>query len=98
MILTLYIMFVFLQNNLGKWYYKSKRQPTMHEGYMFPLLVSKELDNWPEMNLRKRKWVSVYNLLNFHNSFHHPNYNILIMLFRNFTENNSQIQFLQSQL
>ncbi|WJX67191.1 Diphosphoinositol polyphosphate phosphohydrolase 2 [Trifolium repens] len=48
-----------VENNLGKWYYKSKRQPTMHEGYMFPLLVSKELDNWPEMNLRKRKWLTV---------------------------------------
>lgn len=42
----------------------------MHEGYMFPMLVSKELDNWPEMNLRKRKWVSLYELLNLHNSFY----------------------------
>ncbi|CAK8534286.1 unnamed protein product [Lathyrus sativus] len=48
-----------VESNLGKWYYKSKRQPIMHEGYMFPLLVSKELDNWPEMNLRKRKWLTV---------------------------------------
>lgn len=56
---------VFLQGKLGKWYYKSKRQPTIHEGYMFPLLVSKELDNWPEMNTRKRRWVSVYDLVNF---------------------------------
>ena len=30
----------------------------MHEGYMFPLLVKKELDKWPEMNTRKRRWVS----------------------------------------
>lgn len=59
-----------LQNKLGKWYYKSKRQPTIHEGYMFPLLVTKELDNWPEMNTRKRRWVSVYiNLFNFHFNF-----------------------------
>nr|ACJ86058.1 unknown [Medicago truncatula] len=48
-----------VESNLGKWYYKSKRQPTMHEGYMFPLLVSKELDNWPEMNIRRRKWLTV---------------------------------------
>ncbi|XP_058722574.1 nudix hydrolase 18, mitochondrial-like [Vicia villosa] len=48
-----------VESNLGKWCYKSKRQPIMHEGYMFPMLVSKELDNWPEMNLRKRKWLTV---------------------------------------
>uniref|UniRef100_A0A0R0J1G2 Nudix hydrolase domain-containing protein n=1 Tax=Glycine max TaxID=3847 RepID=A0A0R0J1G2_SOYBN len=48
-----------VESKLGKWYYKSKRQPIMHEGYMFPLLVKKELDNWPEMNTRKRRWVSV---------------------------------------
>ncbi|WVZ15045.1 hypothetical protein V8G54_012611 [Vigna mungo] len=48
-----------VENNLGKWYYKSKRQPIMHEGYMFPLLVKKELDNWPEMNTRKRRWMTV---------------------------------------
>lgn len=60
LILTLcVVVFVFLQGKLGKWYYKSKRQPIMHEGYMFPLLVKKELDNWPEMNTRKRRWVSV---------------------------------------
>lgn len=60
---------VFLQGKLGKWYYKSKRQPTIHEGYMFPLLVSKELDNWPEMNIRTRRWVSVHALVNFHSNF-----------------------------
>ncbi|XP_057427902.1 nudix hydrolase 21, chloroplastic-like [Lotus japonicus] len=52
-------LFFLLQSKLGKWYYKSKRQPTVHEGYMFPLLVSKELDNWPEMNTRRRKWITV---------------------------------------
>ncbi|KAG5013284.1 hypothetical protein JHK86_025545 [Glycine max] len=48
-----------VEGKLGKWYYKSKRQPIMHEGYMFPLLVKKELDNWPEMNTRKRRWMTV---------------------------------------
>nr|AFK43614.1 unknown [Lotus japonicus] len=48
-----------VESKLGKWYYKSKRQPTVHEGYMFPLLVIKELDNWPEMNTRRRKWITV---------------------------------------
>ncbi|XP_061339969.1 nudix hydrolase 18, mitochondrial-like [Gastrolobium bilobum] len=49
-----------VESKLGnKWYYKSKRQPTIHEAYMFPLLVSKELDNWPEMNTRKRRWLTV---------------------------------------
>jgi hypothetical protein len=31
----------------------------MHESYMFPLLVKKELDCWPEKNIRKRRWVCV---------------------------------------
>ncbi|MED6167468.1 hypothetical protein PIB30_002950 [Stylosanthes scabra] len=48
-----------IESELGKWTYKSKRQPTIHEGYMFPMLVSKQLDNWPEMNFRKRRWMTV---------------------------------------
>jgi len=36
---------------------KSKSQDTLHEGYMFPLLVKKQLENWPEKNFRKRTWV-----------------------------------------
>ncbi|GKV05231.1 hypothetical protein SLEP1_g17264 [Rubroshorea leprosula] len=26
---------------------------------MFPLLVDRELDCWPEKNIRKRRWVTV---------------------------------------
>ncbi|KAF4373502.1 nudix hydrolase 4 isoform X2 [Cannabis sativa] len=44
---------------LGKWRYLSKRESIVHEGYMFPLLVSEELDLWPEKNLRNRQWMSV---------------------------------------
>ncbi|XP_050220366.1 nudix hydrolase 18, mitochondrial-like [Mercurialis annua] len=44
---------------LGKWQYMSKRGSILHEGYMFPLLVQKQLEYWPEKNIRKRKWVSV---------------------------------------
>ena len=29
----------------------------MHEGYMFSLLVQKQLELWPEKNIRKRRWV-----------------------------------------
>ncbi|CAL0323927.1 unnamed protein product [Lupinus luteus] len=48
-----------VESKLGKWVYKSKSQAIMHEGYMFPLLVNKQLDNWPEMNFRKRRWMTV---------------------------------------
>ena len=29
----------------------------MHEGYMFSLLVQKQLELWPEKNIRKWRWV-----------------------------------------
>ncbi|KAK7370129.1 hypothetical protein VNO80_12186 [Phaseolus coccineus] len=48
-----------VENKLGKWFYKSKSQDTLHEGYMFPLLVEKQLENWPEKNFRKRTWMTV---------------------------------------
>ncbi|KAJ9141568.1 hypothetical protein P3X46_032091 [Hevea brasiliensis] len=44
---------------LGKWVYMSKRGAIMHEGYMFPLLVHKQLDLWPEKKFRERRWVTV---------------------------------------
>ena len=49
-----------LQKKLGQWRYKSKRQAIIHEGYMFPLHVKEELNDWPEKNIRKREWVSLY--------------------------------------
>ncbi|XP_060968921.1 nudix hydrolase 18, mitochondrial isoform X1 [Cannabis sativa] len=51
------VMYFLLQKILGKWRYLSKRESIVHEGYMFPLLVSEELDLWPEKNLRNRQWV-----------------------------------------
>ncbi|KAM7268364.1 hypothetical protein ACFE04_010530 [Oxalis oulophora] len=48
-----------VEDRLGKWRYKSKSQPVIHEGYMFSLLVNKQFDIWPEKNHRKRRWVSV---------------------------------------
>ncbi|XP_054786735.1 nudix hydrolase 18, mitochondrial-like [Prosopis cineraria] len=48
-----------VQSVLGKWRYKSKRQSVVHEGHMFPLLVNKQLEDWPEKNIRKRLWMSV---------------------------------------
>ncbi|KAF8389957.1 hypothetical protein HHK36_024477 [Tetracentron sinense] len=44
---------------LGKWSFKSKSCDAFHEGYMFPLLVNKQLDLWPEKDVRQRKWMSV---------------------------------------
>ncbi|XP_068467012.1 nudix hydrolase 18, mitochondrial-like [Phaseolus vulgaris] len=48
-----------VENKLGKWFYKSKSEDTLREGYMFPLLVQKQLENWPEKNFRKRTWMTV---------------------------------------
>ncbi|KAF7822197.1 nudix hydrolase 18, mitochondrial-like [Senna tora] len=48
-----------VERTLGKWSYKSKRQPIVHEGYMFPLLVKQQLEDWPEKNIRKRRWMTV---------------------------------------
>lgn len=48
-----------MQEILGKWKYKSKRYGTFYEGFMFPLNVSEEVEYWPEMEDRKRKWVTI---------------------------------------
>ncbi|KAJ8636030.1 hypothetical protein MRB53_010297 [Persea americana] len=48
-----------LKEFLGKWSFKSKRYGTMYDGFMFPLHVTEELDPWPEMNVRRRRWVTV---------------------------------------
>ncbi|XP_020586132.1 nudix hydrolase 4-like [Phalaenopsis equestris] len=48
-----------LEGNLGRWLYKSNRNNVFYEGTMFPLNVTEELAYWPEMELRKRRWVTV---------------------------------------
>lgn len=49
-----------LQSLLGKWSFRSKSQlDTFHDGYMFPLLVEKQLDCWAEQSCRRRKWVKI---------------------------------------
>ncbi|XP_051119271.1 nudix hydrolase 18, mitochondrial-like [Andrographis paniculata] len=48
-----------LGEKLGQWIFKSKSQEKYHEGSMFPLLVTEELDVWPEKGLRKRIWMPV---------------------------------------
>lgn len=47
-----------VEGNLGKWMYKSNRYNIFYEGVMFPLNVTEELSYWPEMAVRKRRWVS----------------------------------------
>lgn len=49
-----------LQRKLGKWKYKSRTYGAVHEGIMFPLNVTEELGDWPEMHTRERKWVSTH--------------------------------------
>lgn len=48
-----------LGDKLGEWIFKSKSQEKFHEGSMFPLLVTEELEVWPEKNLRQRIWMTV---------------------------------------
>jgi diphosphoinositol-polyphosphate diphosphatase len=48
-----------LQGELGKWNFLSKRHGTFYEGYMFPLLVTEQLDFWPEKHVRQRIWMPV---------------------------------------
>ncbi|GFY90751.1 nudix hydrolase homolog 21 [Actinidia rufa] len=44
-----------LENILGIWHFQSKSQ----DAYMFPLLVTKQLEYWPEKAFRQRTWMSV---------------------------------------
>ncbi|KAL3343464.1 hypothetical protein AABB24_027146 [Solanum stoloniferum] len=46
-----------VQEYLGTWSFKSKSQGTFHQGHMFPLLVTEELEDWPEKTVRKRLWL-----------------------------------------
>ncbi|KAL3617634.1 hypothetical protein CASFOL_037955 [Castilleja foliolosa] len=48
-----------LGEKLGEWIFKSKSQEKYHEGSMFPLLVTEELDMWPEKSVRQRVWMTV---------------------------------------
>lgn len=52
-----------LEETLGRWQYKSKRHNMIHDGYMFPLLVSQQFEQWPESEIRQRKWVSLYEAI-----------------------------------
>jgi diphosphoinositol-polyphosphate diphosphatase len=44
---------------LGQWNFISKRYSIYYEGYMFPLFVKEQLDQWPEKNVRRRVWMTV---------------------------------------
>ncbi|CAA0806887.1 Nudix hydrolase 17- mitochondrial [Striga hermonthica] len=44
---------------LGEWIFKSKSQEKFHEGSMFAMLVTEELDVWPEKDVRRRVWMTV---------------------------------------
>ncbi|CAA2993116.1 nudix hydrolase 17, mitochondrial-like [Olea europaea subsp. europaea] len=48
-----------LGEKLGEWIFKSRSQEKFHEGSMFPLLVTEELDVWPEKDVRRRIWMTV---------------------------------------
>ncbi|XP_074570747.1 nudix hydrolase 17, mitochondrial-like [Curcuma longa] len=48
-----------IERKLGAWKYKSRTYDAYYEGIMFPLNVTEELGDWPEMQTRERKWVTV---------------------------------------
>lgn len=48
-----------VERRLGKWKYKSKTNDAFHEGIMFPMNVTEVLVDWPEMEVRERRWVTV---------------------------------------
>ncbi|XP_020090038.1 nudix hydrolase 17, mitochondrial-like isoform X4 [Ananas comosus] len=47
-----------VESKLGNWNYTSRRCGLTYEGMMFPLNVTEELGQWPEMHARKRRWVT----------------------------------------
>ncbi|CAI9755237.1 unnamed protein product [Fraxinus pennsylvanica] len=48
-----------VENQLGTWLFKSNSRELYHEGLMFPLLVTEQLDLWPEKSARLREWMTV---------------------------------------
>ncbi|XP_010926116.1 nudix hydrolase 17, mitochondrial [Elaeis guineensis] len=48
-----------IERKLGRWKYKSKTYDAFYEGIMFPLNVTEVLVDWPEMDVRARRWVTV---------------------------------------
>jgi diphosphoinositol-polyphosphate diphosphatase len=48
-----------IQNKLGEWIFKSRSQEKYHEASMFSMLVTEELDVWPEKDVRQRVWMTV---------------------------------------
>ncbi|XP_058184741.1 nudix hydrolase 17, mitochondrial-like [Rhododendron vialii] len=47
------------EDELGKWSFKSKSRGIYNEGRMFALLVTEQLELWPEKNFRQRLWMKV---------------------------------------
>lgn len=53
------------RKDLGCWDFRSKRYQDdsslegFHRAHMFALLVTEQLDSWPEQNERHRKWVTI---------------------------------------
>ncbi|KAL3686310.1 hypothetical protein R1sor_008884 [Riccia sorocarpa] len=51
-----------LQEKLGEWYFKSKRQQGdfcpegLCKAHMFALAVDEQLESWPEQHARQRQW------------------------------------------
>ncbi|GAB2228647.1 hypothetical protein Droror1_Dr00022768 [Drosera rotundifolia] len=48
-----------IEGELGTWIYESKSHDAVYEGCMFSLLVTVQLDLWPEKNMRQRVWTTI---------------------------------------
>ncbi|KAL2545873.1 Nudix hydrolase 17 [Forsythia ovata] len=48
-----------VESQLGTWVFKSNSRELYHEGLMFPLLVTQQLDLWPEKSARLREWMTL---------------------------------------
>ncbi|CAH8363509.1 unnamed protein product [Eruca vesicaria subsp. sativa] len=48
-----------VEHQLGKWDFLSKSRGTYYEGLMFPMLVTEQLELWPEQHARQRIWMNV---------------------------------------
>lgn len=54
-----------IKKDLGSWHFRSKRYQDdkglegFHRAHMFALLVTEQLDSWPEQDERQRKWVTI---------------------------------------
>ncbi|XP_074569099.1 nudix hydrolase 17, mitochondrial-like [Curcuma longa] len=48
-----------IEGRIGTWVYKSRTYEAHYQAIMFPMKITEELAQWPEMHQRQRAWVSI---------------------------------------